>query len=950
MADESKRKFKFDFGDTLPSRYDVAISIFDVSKKGGELRNSAVIAYVHELQKQWIKAFGEKHVISFKHIKPKINEVLNSYKKYVYIPHCQKKDKHTGEATGTQSLRSLQRKWRLMQVPIKKNAKKKSLITFNDLFDIGKNMDCLEGDHKIFYENVTQKEFGRLSNEVDEEYVIEQGEERRMENEEAAANAEFQNFVFDPIFDEPYVPSTSSERRSWSPCPRPILVHKQTQTNFSLAAHQPDIRNVRNLTDECKDAIATVSYRAAVSIPKARIAVKATVEKLCGWVYHLDPPPLETIWEEGEEHAKKCPRIDGDEKPGAPRNKEQYERYKNVLPSAKVSAQFKHKKALYQEIHAAEALVSKASTTKVTLHFDTTTRSRIDGEWPSIIFNFLDDKVPENNKFLRLRPLFFAHEDRAQIAKLIVETLKRLSAAIRAVMSPKQLWEDINAFMTDAVSKNLKVEYLVANLLESDYIPIHLLCKSHTCEKLDETNIQTLNEIEIKIGLRKQLEKREPQLKSFLRSAKSVVLAAIKAFLKLVAKEGDGKTTSLADTFDLILEEDNVYKSYSLYKERRFSKLGYSAGSIYDCLPQFQKLLERTHLNNLLVRACRLYLESDYIKTALRALANFTYCVTMPFLNCVERCNQNQLVEILPTLHSDLKNKTLKSPSLQPYHVPWTHVDMDKQKPETELDKFILDEMCVKAAKGVELQCSREYWDDIDEDKLRATSIKNLSSEERKNLPTENLVCERNLAAFGNLAAESAKHSNKKFTGKRIRDDLMFTKHEKECTKAFNPIPSRHVFKILDEMEKDWTEEQKTVKRNRIKADMEKSKRAGNFLGVVIRKLKDYQGPTTSLSELEEMKKMDGDKKKWLRLELQFQRETNSRDALERPHLYKVNNLTEIEMLANLAILLASDSLEGEGEDIISDSSGEIMLITINLKSLLRLLVQKNESEKPMTR
>ena len=207
-----------------------------------------------------------------------------------------------------------------------------------------------------------------------------------------------------------------------------------------------------------------------------------------------------------------------------------------------------------------------------------------------MIFNFLDEEVPENNRFLRLRPLFFAFENREQIAKLIVETLKRLSAATRSLMSAKDLWERIDGFMTDAVSKNLKVEHAVADILGSDHVPLHLLCKSHTCEKLDETNIQTLCEIESKIELRKQFEKREPRLKPFLRSSKTVALAAIKALLKLVAKGGDGKTTSLGDDFDQILEEDNVYKSYSLYKERRFSKLGYSAGAIYDCLPQFQKL------------------------------------------------------------------------------------------------------------------------------------------------------------------------------------------------------------------------------------------------------------------------------------------------------------------------------------------------------------------------
>ena len=73
------------------------------------------------------------------------------------------------------------------------------------------------------------------------------------------------------------------------------------------------------------------------------------------------------------------------------------------------------------------------------------------------------------------------------------------------------------------------------------------MCKSHTCEKLDEINIEVLSAIERKTGLQKQLEKREPRLKSYLRQRKCFVTGAvIPALLKLVANEGYGKTTSLA--------------------------------------------------------------------------------------------------------------------------------------------------------------------------------------------------------------------------------------------------------------------------------------------------------------------------------------------------------------------------------------------------------------------
>ena len=70
-----------------------------------------------------------------------------------------------------------------------------------------------------------------------------------------------------------------------------------------------------------------------------------------------------------------------------------------------------------------------------------------------------------------------------------------------------------------------------------------------------------------RLKIRGTMEKREPRLKSFIRKSKSVTKAAIDALLQLVAKGGDGKTGSLADDFERILEKDGVYKSYSLQRK-----------------------------------------------------------------------------------------------------------------------------------------------------------------------------------------------------------------------------------------------------------------------------------------------------------------------------------------------------------------------------------------------
>lgn len=85
-----------------------------------------------------------------------------------------------------------------------------------------------------------------------------------------------------------------------------------------------------------------------------------------------------------------------------------------------------------------------------------------------------------------MRPLFFAYEDREQITLLFCETFKRLASvcSIRAkeTIHPKQLWEKVDALMTDAVTKNLKIEEMIPEALGSTHIPLHLLCKSHTVE------------------------------------------------------------------------------------------------------------------------------------------------------------------------------------------------------------------------------------------------------------------------------------------------------------------------------------------------------------------------------------------------------------------------------------------------------------------------------------
>ena len=79
-----------------------------------------------------------------------------------------------------------------------------------------------------------------------------------------------------------------------------------------------------------------------------------------------------------------------------------------------------------------------------------------------------------------------------------------------------------------------------------------------------------------------------------------VIHVVIPALLKLVLWDGHTRSSSLADEFELILKEDGICKTCSIYKEWYFTKSWHTAGTLLDCIPQFKKLVDCTNKCNLL--------------------------------------------------------------------------------------------------------------------------------------------------------------------------------------------------------------------------------------------------------------------------------------------------------------------------------------------------------------
>ena len=121
-----------------------------------------------------------------------------------------------------------------------------------------------------------------------------------------------------------------------------------------------------------------------------------------------------------------------------------------------------------------------------------------------------------------------------------------------------------------------------------------------------------------------------------------------------------------------------------------------------------------------------LYLLSEFFYTELEALAYFNHTVTFPFLHCVEKSSNEELLKILPKPQQDLlegKTDTLKGFVVEIRRMP-------VKEPSSKLGRKITNMMCLEAAKGVKLQCGREYGFDNIITYVQATILSDLDKAE----------------------------------------------------------------------------------------------------------------------------------------------------------------------------------------------------------------------------
>ena len=222
-----------------------------------------------------------------------------------------------------------------------------------------------------------------------------------------------------------------------------------------------------------------------------------------------------------------------------------YQLHENVLSSAKTINEQKQTLALQNERNTAVALRDVQPRVKVTLHYDSTTRSKIDGDWPALILIF------SNSCRFPLQPMFFAYEDRKQIAHLIIETYHQLSSALTLHDIPataKEMWEKSIALKNDLVSRNLKVEELVA-------------------EAFDCSNLYVLATVKDQLKFSEKLREINLIVCPFLHGFQTVVETGICSIENLISHDKSASSTKQADLLAYILQRENTVKHIALYKK-----------------------------------------------------------------------------------------------------------------------------------------------------------------------------------------------------------------------------------------------------------------------------------------------------------------------------------------------------------------------------------------------
>ena len=193
-----------------------------------------------------------------------------------------------------------------------------------------------------------------------------------------------------------------------------------------------------------------------------------------------------------------------------------------------------------------------------------------DGSKKQGVGSFSVQGVTIEKKFYPFPTLALASETRQNLTQLKLTLLAILSAV--SGVSSEEIWQQIDFTMTDSTSHNMLVDDMVAEALETDHVPSHLICQVHPACMFNLKLEQLCKLVDSTIGPDKIFSLFAVSLSEV---QTSVVEQWMDCLTRLVTHDFDHKSWNYAEQFDIFISpQKNPAKR--LQKER-FNSLNYTA-------------------------------------------------------------------------------------------------------------------------------------------------------------------------------------------------------------------------------------------------------------------------------------------------------------------------------------------------------------------------------------
>ena len=281
----------------------------------------------------------------------------------------------------------------------------------------------------------------------------------------------------------------------------------------------------------------------------------------------------------------------------------------DTVPDKKMNRKMGKALEAFTLSHIVESMLEQEEETTVTYH-DDGSRSKGAG-------GYSVQGLTIQGKFFPLPTLAITSETRQNLADLKLTVLQLLS--VTSGVSVEALWERIDFVMGDGTAHNMGVEKIVAEKLEVEHLPGHLLCQVHPALMFSRELVAVWKELDTVIGPEKIFAHFAVSLSD---QQDSITEQWISCLLRLVTHDFDHKAWNKADEFDIFIHPD-INPAKRLIKER-FNSLVYSCAVTLALDSKVTAFLEKyTNVTNSLACIVRSFETVEYLRTGCQKKCNF---------------------------------------------------------------------------------------------------------------------------------------------------------------------------------------------------------------------------------------------------------------------------------------------------------------------------------------